>query len=467
MNLFKKALVATAVVASFGASATVTVSSDPVQLSQEGVAAGVVAAAATAFEVDFVIGELTPAASTITLTFSENVDLTVLDGAYGADEAVVNNPGAGTGTVGAGEVIFNYGTGSFTFDNVNVDATANTITFEVNLGNPITANSAFRMSFALAAGVEFDGAATVDYVSTDSLDADIEMGTGILASEVSQYTFSKSQEWNGIIERIAQVTFADNSDGAAPDDADTAKFIYTDSADDLGLSLAGDLDVVLEGNFDNGDTAAPTLVGMFTASADTASTAAPFSVLDGDFEDVTASWLAADLSTDGSNNVIGVVYDGATDMIPVTGEVMATATVTATAPVAQIGETVEIATVEAGGWALDATVINVPYFPVGFEGTSTSVHFANEDSSAADVIVTAIDGDGNTYGPLDLGADFAGNTVTKVSQGAIMSLFGLTESAKLSVTFNIDADDGEVNAYAFTTDDTGRTEISNSQLKGK
>ena len=62
--------------------------------------------------------------------------------------------------------------------------------------------------------------------------------------------------------------------------------------------------------------------------------------------------------------------------------------------------------------------------------------------------------------------DLAGDTVTKVSQTAIMSLFGLTDSTKLSVTFNIDADSDEVSAYAYTqADGKGRSEISNSQMK--
>ena len=96
-----------------------------------------------------------------------------------------------------------------------------------------------------------------------------------------------------------------------------------------------------------------------------------------------------------------------------------------------------------------------------------SVHFANETSTAADVIVSAIDDDGEVHGPLDLGVDLAGDTVTKVSQTTIMSLFGLTESAKLSVTFNIDADDGTVNAYAFSNAGDARQALVSSQQKGK
>lgn len=122
---------------------------------------------------------------------------------------------------------------------------------------------------------------------------------------------------------------------------------------------------------------------------------------------------------------------------------------------------------DAGEWVFDATIINVPYFPVGFEGTDTSVHFANESGASADVIVTAIDSEGETYGPVNLGEDLAKKSVTKVSQTKIMSLLGLTDATKLSVTFNIDADNGDVNAYAYTQKATqGRTEISTSQQHG-
>jgi hypothetical protein len=455
MNLFKKALVASAVVASFGATAA-TVSSTPEQLSAEGVEIGNTAVVTPS--IDVVVSELHPAASTITLTFDKNVEFNGLSAAAGG--AVTNNPGAGTGV--SGDITFSYGTGSFTFDNVVItdgDASKgelDSISFDVNLGNPITAQSAFRIAIG-GGGVTLAGAANVDYSSVDSGDVAIETGTGVIAEEVSQFSFAVGTPFNGVTERVNQVTFAKNGTTATTDT------LVMQAINNEALSanvVNADLTIALEGNFDDG--ASSLVDGDFAATSQRTGlalvTAADLDNTNDD--DVTLTVDNTEIGATTANDNITLVYTYGAGTIPVTGDIDATATFF-------LGTDKWTYTGDAGEWILDATIINVPYFPVGYEGTSTSIHFANESSSTVDVIASAIDAEGNTYGPLDLGMDLAAETVTKVSQGAIMSLFGLTDSAKLSVTFNIDADEGDVNGYAFTTDDTGRTEISNSQLKGK
>jgi len=47
-----------------------------------------------------------------------------------------------------------------------------------------------------------------------------------------------------------------------------------------------------------------------------------------------------------------------------------------------------------------------------------------------------------------------------------MTLLGAPAETKLSVTFNVDANEGVVNGYAFTSSSVGRTEISTSQQRG-
>jgi hypothetical protein len=470
MNLFKKALVASAVAASFGASAA-TVSSTPAKLSAEGVAVSNAAAVST-LTFDVVVDVLHPASSTITLTFSDGVEFDTVAGCAGSVTQVV-----GEGTAHCGDIGFDYGTGSFTFDNVVVtdgDATKgelDSISFDVNLGNPLTASSAFRViigdntAITGAAGTDtvlVSKASTVAYTSAEADDTAIETGTGVVATEVAQYSFKVKSDLDGIIERVDQDDFIDAAGNVVANDAIT---LTVSNDETLGLAITdSEIRLSLAGNFEDvsGWANTSSVVGLGAGFAYNA--VAPST----DISSVTYSYAAADLADDGTAADVTLTFVPGTD-IPVTGMVTASAlvfdgTTTLAFPTAGVAMG---SSADGGEWMLDATVINVPYFPVGFEGTSTSVHFANEDASVADVIVTAIDADGNTYGPLDLGMDLAGDTVTKVSQGAIMSLFGLTESAKLSVTFNIDADDGDVNAYAFTTDDTGRTEISNSQLKGK
>jgi len=479
MNLFKKALVATAIVASFGASATATVSSTPKQLSAEGVADGLTADNQS-LVFDVVVGVDTPASSTITLTFDNTIDLAgVLDG------TVANAPGTGLGQVGvanaADSIQFNYGTGSFTFDDVVVtdnDQTKgeqDTLSFKVNLGNALTAGSAFRISLGHTDGTsaghtDIDGAANLAYqsVAADGTTV-IENGTGVVAEETAQFAFAVDTPYSELIDRDDLANFTGG------DDTETATFHYTNN-EDLAASLSAPaLTFVVEGNFlgllTTADFAvASAAVGTATAPATPLVAAGNGALLaavnsGGDSDELTVSIAAVNASVDGTT-AIDVVFDGVTVTdIPVTGALFADASIVATN-----GSTdpITIATnVAAGEWKIDATIINVPYLPVGYEGTSTSVHFANEGAVDVDVIVTAIDDDGNTYGPLDLGMDFAADTVTKVGQATLMSLFSLTESTKLSVTFNLDANDGVVNAYAFTQSDAGRTEISNSQLKGR
>lgn len=484
MNLFKKALVASAVVASFGASATATVSSTPLSLSAEGIAAENTADNVS-LVFDVVVGTLHPAASTITLTFDSTVDLDGL-----VDGAVTNTPANGTGvvtgTAGQGSVGFDYGTGSFTFDNVVIDdndqtkGEQDTISFDINLGNPLTANSAFRIYLGDIATdlagtpavdvVDISGASSVAYSSETSGGDAIETGTGVIATEESQFSFSVKTALDAVVEREDMTDFLPDGTG---DLTDSLVFEFSNdetlgaalAAPTLDLEVAGDFtDVHADANVDTNNDDEVTIAAAATGGAVLlAATEAVTNSADED--ELTVTLANANLSKTSTVNELTLAFtlDGADD-IAATGDVMTTATVDS----ADLDDPIAIATnVASGSWEIDATIINVPYFPVGFEGTSTSVHFANEGATDVDVIVTAIDGEGNTYGPLDLGSDFAGDTVTKVSQGAIMTLFGLTESAKLSVTFNLDANDGVVNAYAFTSSEVGRTEISNSQLKGQ
>lgn len=466
MKLFKKALLATAIFGAMGAQAA-TVSSDPLKLSAEGVAAGLTAEN-IAFDVDFVVKKLTPAASTITLTFDDAVDLSDLEAIVGTSTvAITNDPALGTGVV-TGDVddggtttetllTFSYGTGSFTFDRLVVDAEAGTISFEVNLGNPITAESAFRLSAADVAGIDFSGASQIAYASEESGGTAIETGVGTLATTASQFAFAVTAPFDGRIERVAQTTFAKNgNDGTTADVAfDTLGYYFVDNADNLGASLAvTGLTVKLEGNFDNGVTASPVDAAQFAPAVNFSTS-----------QDSLTFASDATLTTDGEKAAGTLVFDNSIAIpvvIPQTKDILATATVAVSNGSAA---TLEIATdVDAGEWALDALVINIPYFPVGFEGLSTSVHFANESANDADVIVTAIDQAGNEYdGTI---ADLAGDTVTKVSQVAIMEALGAPAGSKLSVTFNINANEGDVNAYAFSNAGTGRQALVTSQEKG-
>ncbi len=476
MKFFKKALIATAILGSVGAQAA-TVSSDALKLSAEGVKYGV-SATAEKLTFDIVVDKDHPSASTITLSFDKNVDLT---SALTCTGSVTQGVSAGKAV--CGDIGFDYGTGSFTFDNVVIkdgDATkgeTDSISFDVNLGNPLYANSAFRIvlgNHAFDTGVPgvdrvlVKGESYVDYASVNAADVAIETGRGLIATEVAQFSYTVKTELDGVIERQNGVQFLEGS-STTPVYASSDTFAYT-LVNNLGLGLAivgADTQVILKGNFEdvNNFTTTTATVGSTLWSTSTGAK----EIDTGTITVTNAEHMAATKYAVTPLLTVGVVAANTTE-IPVTGEVDSKAVVvggTNLGTAFPTGGHVIASNVDAGQWILDATIINVPYFPINYTATSSSVHIANESKNDADVIVTAIDNNGTEYGPLPLGFDAKGNTVTKVSQSTIATLFSITDPTKLSVTFNIDADEEDVSAHAFSQNEKGRSEVSNSQLKGR
>ena len=485
MKLFKKALVASAIIGTtVGAQAATIAPSSMMNLSAEGVLYKV-APVADLVTFDVVVDKLHPATSRITLTFDSKFEIGAADCASGSVFQIV-----GQGKGYCGDIAFDYGTGSFTFDNVvvtNGDATkgeVDTLSFDVNIGNPLLNFSAFRV---LIGQHDFDGLATdpaapatpgvntvlisgeswVDYESKEGAapNAVIETGRGQISQEVSQFSWTVTTELDGVIERDVQQTFVDVAGNTVLTDV----LNYTLSNDEgMLLALTGTtIEVEYTGDFEDVDAFGTGVMGAISTPVFSMSTGAT------DIDTVTSTYVSGTTvgyAVDGSANKETHTYTPGTlttTTIPVTGSTsgVATVTVSGTGTLPTGGHV--IASAATGEWELDATIINVPYFPVNYADTSSSVHIANEAKADADVIVTAIDNNGTEYGPLNLGFDAMGNTVTKVSQTAIATLFGITDPTKLSVTFNIDADEEDVSAHAFTQNTKGRSEVSNSQLKGK
>jgi hypothetical protein len=464
MNLFNKTVVASAIVSSFGASAEAIVASSPLVLSAEGVAAGNVAAPQL-LSLDIVVGTDHPSASTITLTFDDKVDLangsTSFAGlADGVTNAVTNDPALGLGT--AGNLQFSYGTGSFTFDNVtftNGDQTmgeSDTISFVVNLGNPLTANSAFRIESVTTAEVLYSGIASVDYSAVTAGGDAIETGTSALTTTASQFSFTSGLDFDAIINRDNTAEFTVGSGSTTQDVVD---FTYINNKDLLGAIDIGTYKLVLNGNFS--DRSDPEF--QFELNGNSLPGGSSSSFVDVTDDGVTLDNLR--IFPFAAPNILTATFTGNGTGIEATGDITADFLIITATGVTTPGflpYTIETG-VDAGEWVVDATVLNVPYFPVGYTGTESTVQFANESVNSADVIVSAIDDDGVEYGPLDLGFDLAGDTVTTLSESALISLFGLTDATKLSVTFNIDAEDGDVNAYAFSVNEGKRAQLMTSQ----
>ncbi|MCK8117535.1 hypothetical protein MTF68_08160 [Pseudoalteromonas sp. 2CM37A] len=500
MKLFKKALLATAIMGTMGAQAA-TISSEALNLSKEGAALGVIPTEQTVV-FDVVVDKDHPSASVITINFDKNVDVNDL---LGGD--VIQTVGGGTAY--AGDVAFNYGTGSFTFDDVKVfdrDQTkgeTDAISFKVNLGNPLTANSAFRVTLGahqldaerddqgnvVTAGPSKDevtiaGVSNINYISKKPDGSVIETGVGELAKEVSQFSFKIDEKLDGIISRTDQTDWSETNFTSIESD----ELEYTLTNDEtMGLALLGaDIKVEFTGNFDgvedfNGISRPAIDYVSVPAVGRTLGARAPFVTNDAgktiavDMRYATAAGaegtkLAADEQLVFTNEDDTANPDARqASEIPVTGDVKATVTLynaDNNLKAIPTGGYPLYNDVDAGKWTIDATIVNVPYMPINAPSTNSFIHFANEIDREVDVIVTAIDNNGVEYGPMDLGFNLRPDTVEKLSMKYMDELFGLGgQSTKLSLTFNLDAFKNDVGVYAVSQNDQGRTEVSSSQQK--
>jgi hypothetical protein len=384
--------------------------------------------------------------------------------------------------------VFGYGTGSFTFDRFNVGENADgedTISFDVNLGNPLTASSAFRLTLAnveansTVNGVAISGEAQVCYESRDAADVLIEQGCSTISEVKSQFSFEvlDANEWDGRIERVEAQTFTRDSD-LGSETADTLKFKVSND-ETLAAALTVNTAVVtFTGNFADVTTNEITVVNTGTTDVQSTANAS----VSGEISFTIDAAAGVELVNTGVAQTGMVTFDaigsGNAITIPQTGSINAEIEFFDTVSVGTLTTTVNgtshTINDAAGEWALDATVINVPYLPLLFTDTTSSVHIANDGKTAANVmatIVTYCDAlkddtcvDQERSESVDLG-DVPANTVAKIRQGALADAFGITEATKVSVTFNIDAYAEDISAYATVQNGEGRTEVSNSQAK--
>jgi hypothetical protein len=496
MKFYKKALLATAIATTFGANAATIGVNNIQKLSAEGVAAGLQAADAQLI-FDVIVEKNHPAASRITLSFDSNVELGDLtecadDTTFGS---VVTDPASGNGVCGLlgsfgspavdqYALQFDYGTGSFTFDNVLVvdgDATkgeTDSISFDVNLGNPLVADSAFRViigNSTLDASPStlssLKGEAYVNYQSkTADGSAVIETGQGKIADVESQFSFKVNTKFDGIIDRDDLTTFVDGT-------VDATKYTFVNNP---GLLASIDLDnvyVTYAGNFKSVDDAELDTSSVLRPGDLVAQTYAADVILDKAGKEVAVEHNLTNVFNDFNTGNSKRSYVGEIEFNRDTNVASAIPTTTPTVVTVTFDSTMVgltkaidgqvIATdIDGGEWKIDATIINVPYYVINHADTQSNIHMANEADEVADVIVSAIDDSGMEYGPVDLGIDLAGNTVTKIKPAQLKEALGIDDKTrKLSITFNIDGYAQDVAAYAFSQNSFGRSEVSNSQYK--
>jgi hypothetical protein len=301
----------------------------------------------------------------------------------------------------------------------------------------------------------------------------IEQGCSTISEVKSQFSFEvlDANEWDGRIERVEAQTFTRDAD-LGSETEDTLKFKVSNDETLAAALTVNSAVLTFTGNFaavtDDEITVANTgtadiLTGVNTAVTGEISFTIPTGGIDANG---VAQTGMVTFDAIGSGNAI---------TIPQTGSIDAEIQFIDTDSEGTNANGTTITLNDAAGeWALDATVINVPYLPLLFTDTTSSVHIANDGTTAANVmatIVTYCDAikldtcvDQTRSESVDLGTVPA-NTVAKIRQGALAEAFGITEATKVSVTFNIDAYAEDISAYASVENSGGRTEVSNSQAK--
>lgn len=122
--------------------------------------------------------------------------------------------------------------------------------------------------------------------------------------------------------------------------------------------------------------------------------------------------------------------------------------------------------VDAGKFQLDASVVNVPYLPVGL-GLTPNVEIANAGSTDAAIQLEAFDQNGVAYGPVAIAKVAKKGAVTKVGEADIEAAFGLGKDSgkKLSVTFVLDADADDITLAPYYRQNESRVNVITDQYK--
>ncbi|MDP4536902.1 hypothetical protein Q3O60_11930 [Alkalimonas collagenimarina] len=353
----------------------------------------------------------------------------------------------------------NVGNGNFTFDNVVIDREDGTITFNVQLGNPIDADSAFRVDLRQ---VTLQGEFGVSYVASLGTDT-VDTGSKSLTSVENQFSYSVKTALSELITRdVARDTFVDQAPATS---TDTLTLTVRDNDDLLLAATAGDLVVELGGNFKdgNGPVGAWTLAGAgVTVGLNTAETLLTFTV---------PAAVAFDDAPAAQDHDIVFLKDNVATMLLATKF-----DVTVKQNIAGITDPVTYVTkADAGQWKVDASTVNVPYLPVGF-GLTAQVEISNLGATDAEVTIEAVDQNGDEYGPVVMDFTYGGathataraGTVTRASEADIRKAFDIADGSqkKLSVTFNIDANSDDITLVPFYRQNESRINVISDQYKG-
>jgi hypothetical protein len=481
-KVFNASLVAATVAFAFGASAANLAVSPVATITEEAVQAGHTVTAAAAV-VTFWNQETLSAGDKITLEFPRGTTLPLIaginieKGAAIAEFLVELEAEPATGTVGPKIVI------------------------EIGTGNPLLANSKIDVEldadYAPTAGV-------IKYSAADGFSGAAKdlTGTNTAATTktVKQETVAIDTLFDAKIERLERDTYVSKGEFAAALTI-TRPTSGVSSATNAVAPGATDL-LVVKSDFSDVDSVNLAYCADGKAPAITLTAGVPDAT--GACTGGAAATVVAATVTASAAPATGAIDDTATFAVP--GAAFAAATAPATGTIAKFAVYVtptageEIPTVskvevtrsvtytntgsvlspykatylnaaDFGKFQLDATVVNVPYLPVGYAHLAPVVEVTNLGSTDAEVSVEAVGKTGIKYGPVVLSKVAKKEALTSFFESDLAGAFNLPKGSneKLSVTFVINADSDDVSlAPYYTNSNVGSViNVVNDQYKGK
>jgi hypothetical protein len=466
-QVFNASILAAAVALSFGASAADVQISKKLNITTEAAAAGV-ASATYAADFTFYNRQELSAGDVVTLTFP-------IGTVFGAVSTAV---GSGVGTFDAPVVALGTAT------------VAPTIKLTVATGSPVLNNSKTVVSMAAFLPKVGNGV----YTAADGFSGAAKDTTGTnsvaLTTASAQEVASVSTKFNGFIKRDARGTF-ETSKGTLVAEvsisrpaADTVAGVVAESLVFTGKDF-DKVTSVAAGICDDG--AMPTIT--MTLDQPLMSCTAPASLVSVPATlDCSGAVCVAPAKPDTATfNTALLTANLAAAVAPATGfagniAVAFTSDKTKTFPVGSLTsdrlveylkvtatknpEYTYIKAADAGKFQLDASVVNVPYLPVGY-ALSPNVEIANAGSTDAAIQLEGFDQNGVAYGPVSLSKVAAKKALTKVSESDIQTAFGLaaTDGKKLSVTFVLDADAADITLAPYYRQNESRVNVLSDQYK--
>ncbi|QYK00278.1 hypothetical protein [Shewanella psychrotolerans] len=471
-KVFNASILAAAVALSFGANAADVAISQTLDITNEASAAKV---AGTAFNADitFYNREELSAGDKVTLSFPFGTTLPLV-----ADITV--DTGAGVGTFESPVLVAED----------TVKKIGPKIELVVATGSPVLNNSKTVVQLAGAAPAYLPTAGQLVYSAEDGFSGDAKDTTGqnsvALTTSTDQEVASVSAVFDGYVNRLNRdtyVTTKGNLVAEVTSTRPTATVKATVATETLVLTAKKDLADLTKASLyscDDNSAVSFSATGVASCASGNLETvdvaAAAFACSDAAAVPACSDTVVFDTSgltyaaVTGGDQAKFSIYltPTASKDIPLTTYTVDRVVTYTAAPTNLEYKYVNGA--DFGMFKLDASVVNVPYLPVGL-GLTPNVEIANAGNTDAAIQLEGFDQNGVAYGPVALTKVAKKGAVTKVSEADIQAAFGLATDGstagkkKLSVTFVLDADAEDITLAPYYRQGESRVNVMSDQYK--